>query len=149
MKSKKLFVVLILAVLVLLIAAPVMAAPIDIDIGVVSGILQEIPQEIVLAFWLVFLLIACDFILGVIRSIRDGTFDAGKLPEFIKQNIFPYVGGLLILALFALASPEIKVLFFSAAAAATIKFGKDLKDKIVGIFGPLPEKPPSPGSGQG
>jgi hypothetical protein len=137
MKVKKLLCVLILVAILMMFAIPAIAAPIDIDVG---GIIQVFPKEIAMAFWLVFLLIACDFILGVIAAIRDGTFDAGKLPEFIKQNVFPYIGGLLILALFALASPEIKIIFFSAAAAATIKFLKDLKDKVIAIFGPLPDK---------
>ena len=43
--------------------------------------------------------ILLDFILGVLISIKQETFDPGLLPKFIATNLFPYVGGLVVLAL--------------------------------------------------
>ncbi|MHB1421335.1 MAG: hypothetical protein ACYCX4_17435, partial [Bacillota bacterium] len=95
-----------------------------------------LPMDILKAFLVVLALVVIDVLLGIVLSIKQGNFNIRTLPRFIQQSILPYVGGLLILALGASASPEIRALFFAAVAATTIKFLADLKDKLVGIFGP-------------
>jgi hypothetical protein len=85
------------------------------------ALIGKFPVEIINSFLLVMGLVGCDFVLGVIASLKAGDFSFQKLPEFLQKNIFPYVGGLLVLALFSVTNPEIQVLFYSAVAATTFK----------------------------
>ena len=93
-------------------------------------------------------IILLDTLLGVILSIRAGTFDVRKLPQFLATNIFPFAGGLCVLALAVLFagdySTQIAAILFAAAAATATKFIAEIKDKVVQIFGEikLPEETP-------
>lgn len=79
-------------------------------------------------------LILADFVLGVLVSMRSGTFDVRKLPQFLETSFVPYAGGLLILALFSSTDQALEVLFFAISAAVYAKFLADIKDKIAQLF---------------
>lgn len=85
----------------------------------------------------VLILIAVDVLLGIVAAVRDGTFDFGKLPSFMRQSILPYVGSLIVLGAAATVHEAVQALYFAAAVAAGAKFLKDIKDKVAGVFGPL------------
>lgn len=84
-------------------------------------------------------IILLDTLLGVLLSIRAGTLDVRKLPQFMVTNLLPYAGGLLILALGACIageySTQLLAIFYAAAAATGVKFIAETKDKVVQIFG--------------
>ena len=79
-------------------------------------------------------LILADFVFGVLVSLRNGNFSLSKLPQFVQTSLLPYIGGLLMLALFSNTNTELKVLFFSIAATVTVKFLADIKDKVIQLF---------------
>jgi len=75
--------------------------------------------------------IMIDFIMGVLISIKDKTFSVNKLPQFLASNIFPYAGGLTVVALLAIYVPELNYLFYAGIGFVTLKFSKEaLIDKL-------------------
>lgn len=53
-------------------------------------------------------LIALDVILGAMRALREGDWDWGKLAQFYKTMVIPYLGGYLAFALVSqLVAPEL------------------------------------------
>ena len=85
--------------------------------------------------------ILLDTLLGIILSLKAGTFNLRKLPQFLATNLLPYVGGLLVLALTAYIAgdytAQIAALFYAAAAATAAKFLAEIKDKVLQIFGKI------------
>ena len=79
-------------------------------------------------------LILADFIFGVLVSLRNGNFSASKLPQFVETSLIPYIGGLLVLALFSNANAELGALFFTIAATITVKFLADITTKVTQLF---------------
>jgi len=79
-------------------------------------------------------LILLDFILGALVAMKTSTFDVRKLPQFLETSFVPYVGGLLILALFSNTDPTLSVLFFATSAAVYAKFLADIKTKLAQLF---------------
>lgn len=79
-------------------------------------------------------LILADFIFGVLLSLRNGNFNFSKLPQFVQTSLIPYIGGLLILALFSNANAELGTLFFTIAATITVKFLADIVSKASQLF---------------
>lgn len=92
-------------------------------------------------FGLVVVFILLDTFLGIILSIKAKTFNVRKLPQFIGTNLFPYIGGLLVLALASYItgeySTQIVTIFYAAAIATEIKFIAEIKDKVTQIFGEI------------
>lgn len=80
-------------------------------------------------------LILADTIFGIFQSLKNKEFSFGKLAQFFQTNLVPYVGGLLVLSLFSNSSTELSALFFTIAAAITVKFVADITSKISDIFG--------------
>jgi len=79
--------------------------------------------------------IGLDFVLGVLISIKESTFNISKLPQTIGKNIFPYVGGLLVLALLGNYINEFNAIFYVSAGLVALKFSKEaLIDKIKTLF---------------
>jgi len=79
--------------------------------------------------------ILLDFVMGVLISIKEKTFDASKLPQFIATNVFPYVGGLTIVAVLAIYVPDLNYLFYTGVALVIVKFSKEaLLDKLKTLF---------------
>lgn len=79
-------------------------------------------------------LILADFVFGVLVSLRNGNFQASKLPRFVETSLIPYIGGLLALALFSNANAELGALFFTIAATITVKFLADITAKVTQLF---------------
>lgn len=82
-------------------------------------------------------LILADFIFGVLVAFKNRAFSASKLAQFVQTNLIPYMGALLLLALFSNSNTELEALFFTIAAVVTVKFLADIKDKVSQIFGGL------------
>ncbi len=79
-------------------------------------------------------LILLDLLLGIILSIKRGNFDVRKLPQFLSSGFLPYVGSLLMLALFVESIPAIAAIFYTSAATVVAKFLVDIKDKIATLI---------------
>lgn len=79
-------------------------------------------------------LILVDCIFGILVALRNGNFNASKLPQFVQTNLIPYIGGLLALALFSNANAELGALFFTIAATVTVKFLADFRTKVMQLF---------------
>lgn len=79
-------------------------------------------------------LILADFIFGILVSLRNGNFSFSKLPQFVQTSLIPYIGGLLVLALFSNANTELGALFFTIAATITVKFLADIAAKAAQVF---------------
>ena len=82
-------------------------------------------------------LILADFIFGVLLSLRNGNFSFSKLPRFVETSLVPYIGGLLVLALFSNVNAELSALFFTIAATITAKFLADIVAKAGQLFNGL------------
>lgn len=92
------------------------------------------PQAVATALWGALALILVDFILGIFLSLKQGTFDFNKLPQFLKTNIIPYVGSLVLLAFFTGTVPSLQALFLTCAAAVAASFLKDVIVKLGQVF---------------
>lgn len=78
-------------------------------------------------------LILLDLLLGIFLSMKQGNFDVRRLPQFLISSVLPYVGSLLMLALFVESIPAIAAVFYTSAASVVAKFLVDIKDKLVGL----------------
>jgi len=84
---------------------------------------------------LVVAVIMLDFVLGMLISIKKKTFEVGLLPKFLATNLFPYVGGLVVLALLSVYLAQMEYLYYAAVGLVTLKFSKEaLLDKIKELF---------------
>jgi energy-coupling factor transporter transmembrane protein EcfT len=80
--------------------------------------------------------ILLDMLMGVCIAIKTGTFSLSKLPKFLASNVVPYIGGLIILAVFANYVSEMEYLFYAGVGLVTVKFSKEaLVDKLTTLFG--------------
>jgi hypothetical protein len=71
--------------------------------------------------------ILLDWVLGVLVSIKNNpkTFSLNKLPQTLARNIFPYMGGLLIVWAISIYIPFFEKVFFTFAGLASLKFSKE------------------------
>jgi hypothetical protein len=82
--------------------------------------------------------IVLDALLAVMNTFKPDTdnFDFRKLPQFVATNIFPYVGGLTLVATLAnVIGDPYSALFYPIAAAVLLKYLTDIKDKLSILFG--------------
>jgi len=80
--------------------------------------------------------IILDMLMGVCIGIKNGNFSLSTLPKFLASNVVPYIGGLIILAVFANYISEIEYLFYTGVGLVTVKFSKEaLVDKLTKLFG--------------
>ena len=93
--------------------------------------------KVIIALGGVLGLILANLVLGVLLAIKTNTFDVRKLPQFLETNLLPYIGGLLVLALFSNMDPTLSILFFTISAAVYAKFLANIKDQLVQLFGGL------------
>lgn len=91
----------------------------------------DLDMTIVYTLLAVLGVILIDTLLGIVRALAKGEFDVRLLPNFLRANVFPYVGSLLILAVFAVFIAEIKALLMVAAGFVIPKFLAEIKDKLV------------------
>lgn len=88
-------------------------------------------NAILYGFVIAILSILLDFLLGVFISIKKKEFSINKLPQFLANNIFPYIGGLGIIALVAFFVPEFEYLFYAGVGFVALKYSKEaLIDKV-------------------
>jgi hypothetical protein len=79
--------------------------------------------------------IILDMLMGVAISVKNSTFSLSKLPQFLANNVFPYVGGLIILAVFANYVSNLAYLYYAGVGLVTVKFSKEaLIDKLKLLF---------------
>jgi hypothetical protein len=81
-------------------------------------------------------LVILDTLLGVLIALKTSTFSFAKLPEFMETSFVPYVGGLILIALFS-SFPGMSATFFTIAASIGVKFMADILSKINALFGDL------------
>lgn len=97
---------------------------------------------VLLGLKLALIAILCDTLIGWILAIKLGEFDIRLVPLFLKTNVFPYIGVLLVLALVTVADAAYTPLFYFICAIVTVKFGVEaLKDKLTQFFKPANEPP--------
>ncbi len=98
-----------------------------------------LPSSVFLALLVVICIIVLDAFFGVIGAIKAGVFDLSKVPQFLATNVFPYCGGLLLLALAAkylpLEEQARNYMFYAAAVPVGAKFIKELWSKIKIVLG--------------
>ena len=74
--------------------------------------------------------IVIDTLLGIVRAVAAGDFDVRYLPKFMQTALLPYVGSMLILAVFSVFIAEIKALLMISAGFVIPKFLAEIKDKM-------------------
>lgn len=90
---------------------------------------------VIQSLFLVLGAILLDTVLGILLAIKKKEFSFSILPDFLASNVFPYVGGLLVLALLSVYLTQLEYLYYAAVAIVTVKFSKEaLLDKITALF---------------
>jgi hypothetical protein len=97
------------------------------------GIEFSIDSAVVQAVLFAVSAIVIDAVLGWIWAYAQGEFDLRKMPQFLRTNIFPYIGALLVLWAFSTYMEQIKVLLLAAAGFILMKFLAEIRDKLVGM----------------
>jgi len=96
----------------------------------------QLPSGLGLALLIILIAIAVDTLLGIFISLKEKTFDWGKLCKFFVSGVLPYIGGILILALAAqLVNLYFMELFFAVGSIIVIKYGGEIIIKIQTLFG--------------
>lgn len=86
--------------------------------------------------------ILCDTAIGWLLAFVSGEFDIRMVPQFLKTNVLPYFGALVVLALVTVADAAYAPLFYFICLIVTTKFGIEaLKDKLTQFFKPANEPP--------
>lgn len=65
----------------------------------------------------IMVLIAVDFILGIIVAIKEGTFQLSKIGNFLNTSVLYFLGGYLFLGVAAVAEPQIGTSLITGAWA--------------------------------
>lgn len=86
-------------------------------------------RAVLSVYIVVVFLIAIDTLFGWILAISRGEFEISKAPQFLRTNVLPYAGPLMLLAIGAMALDSIKVIYFPSAASAGASFISDIVDK--------------------
>ena len=107
-----------------------------------SNLVFQLPQGLGLGVVLliIIIVIVVDALFGVLQSLKDNTFDRGKLLQFIKSDVLPYVGVVLVLAMAAYmvnaeTIPVFYALFYAVAMIIVGKYGADIVKKLLTLFG--------------
>lgn len=82
--------------------------------------------------------IILDVLLAVVNTFKasEDDFDLRKLAQFVATSIFPYVGGLAMLALVSNVIGEpYSGIFYPVAVAVLLKYLTEIKDKLSILFG--------------
>ena len=82
--------------------------------------------------------IVLDAVFGVLKTFKKDqeNFDIRKLPQFVAAGVFPYVGGLVALAIVAeyIGQPYDNI-FYPVAVAVGLKYLAEMVDKLKALFG--------------
>lgn len=90
------------------------------------------------AMMVVIIVILADTVLGILKTFRPGEvdFDIRKLPQFLANNVLPYAGGLIVLALVAnFVGEAFEQIFYVVAVLVIIKYTAEVIDKVKILFG--------------
>lgn len=82
--------------------------------------------------------ILLDAVVGILKTFKkeNENFDIRKLPQFVATNVFPFVGGLVVLAVVAeYVGQPYDGLFYPIAGAVLAKYVAEIKDKLANLFG--------------
>ncbi|HBC94317.1 MAG TPA: hypothetical protein DCZ10_15820 [Pelotomaculum sp.] len=103
-------------------------------------ILSMFDPAVLIGLKVAFFAILGDAALGWLFAFSQGSFDIREVPRFLRTNLLPYMGALVITALLSLLGDDYKAVFFVVTAIVTAKFGVEaLKDKLVRYFKPTSE----------
>ena len=86
--------------------------------------------DILWTFLGVLAIITLNAALGVLRAVVDQEFDIEHMADYLRTHILPDGGALILLGATAVVTPEVKVLFFTASAAATLKYLGKIKENL-------------------
>lgn len=79
--------------------------------------------------------IIVDTLMGYLVAYKEGTFDWSKAPQTVAKNIFPFIGGLIVLAVFAVSISQLEAVFWLATGCVSVKFGKEIIiEKVKKLF---------------
>lgn len=90
------------------------------------------------ALFVVVVAILLDAVLGIIKTFKpdEENFDFKKLPQFVSNSIFPYVGGLVALAVVAeFVGQPYDAIFYPVAVAVGLKYVNEIYEKAKTLFG--------------
>lgn len=90
------------------------------------------------ALFVVVVAIIVDAVLGIIKTFKpdEENFDLGKLPQFVAESIFPYVGGLVVLGAVAqFVGKPYDAVFYPVAVMVGVKYVKEIWEKARKLFG--------------
>ncbi len=93
------------------------------------------PHDLVTFLIGIIILIFADLLLGICVSLKQGTFDVRRLPQFLQTAVLPYIGGLTVLLAAASFNSELKAALIAAAMALGLKYVAEIKDKLILLFG--------------
>lgn len=85
-------------------------------------------------------LLMAKVILAIIRSLKEGHFDPKRLPEFLKNDVVPYGGGIAVLWLLNLVDEALAPVYHASVLAVTGMLLKQVWQHVRYLFG---AKPPS------
>lgn len=97
--------------------------------------LTNIDTNIILGIKICLIAILGDTAVTWLLAFIEGEFDIRKAPQFIKTNVLPYIGGLLIVAILAITDVNYMPVFIAITSIITAKFGVEIiKDKLIAYF---------------
>lgn len=97
--------------------------------------LTNIDSSIVLGIKICLIAIMGDAMIGWLIAYLKGELDIRKVPQFLKTNVLPYVGSLVIFGCLATLDKTYLPLFAGVVVFVTGKFSIEaLKDKIYGYL---------------
>ena len=100
---------------------------------------------------IVLALIFLDYIIGVVKSIGDHTFNLQKFPAQLANFVLPYFTPLAVLGVSVIAAPLLNltgvtgataVAFYASAATVALKALDDIMSKVGVSFGTSPSVTP-------
>jgi len=100
-----------------------------------ENFLASINPSILLGIKICLIAICGDTAITWLLSFIKGEFNIRLAPKFVKSNVLPYIGGLLIVGILANIDSNYMPVFAIVTAGITAKFGVEvIKDKIIGFF---------------
>lgn len=84
-------------------------------------------------------LVAAKVVLAVIRSLKEGKFDSHLLPEYLRTDVLPYLGGLGVLFLLSsIDDKAIPPMYTASAAAVSLMLARQCWAHLAALFGVTP-----------
>jgi len=97
--------------------------------------LQTVDPIILWGIKISLMFILVDTFFGWLLAFINGEFDISKAPKALATNVFPYIGGLIVLGVATTLDSNWEPLFEIFAGLISAKFGYEIiKEKILGFF---------------